>query len=67
MSPRRLSTVIKKLREAQDMTQEQLAKRAQITQGYIAQLEGGLKKNPSLPTLKKIAKALGVPVAALLE
>ena len=67
VSPRRLSTVIRRLREAQDMTQEQLAKKAGVTQGYIAQLESGLKKNPSLPTLKKLARALGVPVTELLE
>ena len=67
MSPRRLSTVIKKLREAQQLTQEELAKKAGVTQGYIGHLERGLKKNPSLPTLRKLAKALGVPVAALLE
>jgi transcriptional regulator with XRE-family HTH domain len=52
---------------APDMTQGQLAKSAGVTQGYIAQLEGGTKKNPSLPTLKKLARALGVPVGELLE
>jgi transcriptional regulator with XRE-family HTH domain len=67
VSPRRLSTVIRSLREAQRMTQEQLARRAGVTQGYIGHLERGLKKNPSLPTLKRIAKALGVPVTELLE
>ena len=49
------------------MTQERLAKKAGVTQGYIAQLEGGLRKSPSLPTLKKLARALGVPVTELLE
>jgi DNA-binding XRE family transcriptional regulator len=65
--PRRLATVIRKLREQQDMTQEQLAKKAGVTQGYIAQLERGLRKNPSLPALRKLARALGVPVTELLE
>ena len=67
VSPRRLATVIKKLREQRDMTQEQLAKKAGVTQGYIAQLESGLRKNPSLPSLRKLARALGVPVGELLE
>src|SRR6266446_3499724 len=49
VSPRRLATVIKTLREQRDMTQEELAKKAGVTQGYIAQLENGLRKNPSLP------------------
>jgi transcriptional regulator with XRE-family HTH domain len=59
--------VIWRLREREDMTQEQLAQKAGVTQGYIAQLEGGLRRNPSLPTLKKLARALGVPVTELLE
>ena len=59
--------MIRKLREAQRLTQVELARRAKVSQGYLAALEGGLRKNPSLPTLKKLAKALGVPVAALLE
>lgn len=49
------------------MTQEQLAKRAGLKQPYVSKLESGLKKNPSLPTLKKLARALGVPVTELLE
>jgi transcriptional regulator with XRE-family HTH domain len=44
-----------------------LAKAAKVTPGYIAQLEMGLKKNPSLAVLKRIAKALGVPVTDPLE
>jgi transcriptional regulator with XRE-family HTH domain len=38
-----------------------------VTQGYIAQLESGWKKNPSLEILKRLARALGVPVTELLE
>jgi transcriptional regulator with XRE-family HTH domain len=49
------------------MTQEQLAKRAGLKQPYVSQLEKGTKKSPTLPALKRIAKALGVPVTELLE
>lgn len=66
MTPRRMSTVIRELRAAKDMTQDELAKRAKVARGYLAQLEAGHKKNPSLPTLKRLAKALGVPVTELL-
>ncbi len=45
----------------------QLARKSSVTQGYIAKLELGMKKNPSLPTIKKLARALGVPVTELLE
>jgi len=38
-----------------------------VTRFYVSQLESGLRKNPSLPVLKRIAKALGVTVTELLE
>jgi transcriptional regulator with XRE-family HTH domain len=67
LSPKRLSRMIQDLRDRQGMTQRTLAKAANVTPGYIAQLELGSKKNPSLVVLKRIAKALGVPVTELLE
>jgi transcriptional regulator with XRE-family HTH domain len=62
-----LSTVVKRLREERKLTQAELAKRAGVTEAYISMLEGGQRKNPSLPTLKKLARALGVPGGELLE
>ena len=62
-----LSKVVRSLRKARDMTQERLARKAGISQAYLSQLEAGDRKNPSLPTLKKLARAFGVPVAELLE
>lgn len=59
--------MIRRLRKARKLTQAQLAKRARVTQGYIARLEGEAALNPSLPTLKRLAKALSVPVAELLK
>ncbi len=59
--------MIQKLREAKDMTQRDLAAAAKVTPGYIGQLEMGLRKNPSLDVLKRLARALGVPVTELLE
>jgi transcriptional regulator with XRE-family HTH domain len=40
--------------------------RAGLSREYVARLETG-QHNPSLATLQKLAKALGVPVTALLE
>ena len=48
------------------MTQEKLAKRAKVSRGYLAAIEAGHRKNPSLAVLKRLAKALGVPVTELL-
>jgi transcriptional regulator with XRE-family HTH domain len=68
--------VIRELRERRGLTQAELGKQAGVTQGYIAKLEPSnrpgqtktvRKANPSLPTLRKLAKALGVPVGELLE
>jgi transcriptional regulator with XRE-family HTH domain len=67
MTPRRLATVLRTLRERQDLTQEQLAKRAKVARSYVALIETGGKKNPSLDILKRLARALGVPVTELLE
>ncbi len=67
MPPGRLGRMLKTLREAKGLTQVELAKKARIGQGYLAQLEGGVKKNPSLATLKRIAKGLGVSVEELLR
>ena len=67
MSPRRLSTMVQELRTKNEMSQRELAKKAGVSDGYIAHLESGLRKNPSLAVLKRIAKALGVPVTTLLE
>ncbi len=66
MSPKRLSTVIRELREAKGWSQKALAERAHVTDAYIAMLETGKRKSPSLDVLNRIARALGVPVAKLL-
>jgi transcriptional regulator with XRE-family HTH domain len=66
MSPKRIGLVLKRLREAKGLSQLELAKRAGVAQGYVSELEAGQKKNPGIETLRKIAKALGVPVTELL-
>jgi len=65
MPPQRLRTVIRRLMG--DMTQAELAKKANVTESYISQLLQGKRQNPSLAILKRLARALGVPVGELLE
>ena len=67
MSPQRIGRVLKRLREQRGLSQAALAKRSGVAQGYISEVEAGQKKNPGVETLRKIAKALGVPVTELLE
>ncbi len=66
MSPKKLGAMLKTAREKKGLTQDELAKRAKLTKPYISQLESGARKNPSLPALQRLAKALGVPVTELL-
>ncbi len=66
MSPQRIGRMLKAKREEKGLTQVQLAKKARVSQAYVASLESGGKKNPSIATLQRLAKALGVPVTELL-
>ena len=59
--------MLRKLRNDRGLTMAELAKKADVTDAYIAQLETGKKGNPSLEVLKRLARALGVPVTELLE
>jgi transcriptional regulator with XRE-family HTH domain len=58
--------MLKVAREKKGLTQDELAKRAKLKKPYISQLENGVRKNPSLAALQRLAKAIGVPVAELL-
>jgi len=64
---KRLGDMLKKLRVERGLTQEQLGKRVGVSDAYITMLESGTRKNPSLPLLKRLAKALKVKVGRLLE
>ena len=58
--------IIKKLRRNADMTQEQLAEKADITIVYLSELERGVK-SPSLTVFVSIAEALQVSTDSLLR
>lgn len=66
MKHRKVGAVIKELRLKKGLTQVELAKKAKTVQPYIAFLESGEKRNPSLAVLQRLAKALEVSVAELL-
>jgi XRE family transcriptional regulator of biofilm formation len=67
MNPKKFAGLITARREAAKMTQEELARRAKLSRGYLAKLEAGHSKNPSLLVLGRLAKALNLPLAELLE
>jgi len=53
---------LRKLRQAQGLSQEKLARLADVALNTIVKIETGRNQNPTLDTLKKIAKALNVKV-----
>ena len=62
-----LNKILRQLREKKGLSQRALADEVDITGAYIAQLETGVRTNPSLVVLQRLAKALKVPVAELLR
>lgn len=55
---------IKKARQAQNLTQEQLGERIGVQKAQISKLEKG-KSVITLPTISRVFRALGVTTAAL--
>jgi len=62
-----MGTLIKELRDGKGWTQAKLAERAGVTQGFISQLEQGIRVKVSLESAGKLAHALGVDVGELLK
>jgi len=58
---------IKKERNKQGISQDRLSKLADVTYNTIIKIESGANTNPTINTLTKIAKALGVSVDDLLK
>jgi transcriptional regulator with XRE-family HTH domain len=67
MTQRRLGAVVRRLRRERDWTQEQLARRAAITQGHLSHIEAGSRAHPTALVVTRLARALGVSVTELLE
>ena len=57
---------LRRLRLARSMTQEQLAQGAHVLQAQISKIEAG-KINARLDSLERIATALGVNLAELMQ
>jgi len=62
-----LAKNVKRLREAKGLSQERLARLADVANNTLIKMETGENKNPTLETLKKVAKALEVSVADLIN
>lgn len=62
-----ISKNIRKFREQKGISQDRLSKLADISLNTIAKLELDDSQNPTIETLQKIAKALGVKVEDLIK
>lgn len=60
------STKIKQLREKKGLSQEKLARLADVSNNTIVNIESGKQTNPTIETVSKIAKALDVSIEELL-
>ncbi|MBD2001419.1 helix-turn-helix transcriptional regulator [Leptolyngbya sp. FACHB-541] len=61
---RRFGKAVRRRRRELDISQEELAERAELHRTYISGIERG-ERNTSLENIEKIAKALEISIAAL--
>ncbi|UJP66703.1 helix-turn-helix domain-containing protein [Mongoliitalea daihaiensis] len=57
---------VKAVRKSQNVSQEKLAELAELDRTYISDIENG-KRNVSIETVLKIAKALDKPMVSFFE
>jgi XRE family transcriptional regulator, aerobic/anaerobic benzoate catabolism transcriptional regulator len=62
----RLGTRVRTLRSQRGMTRKALSQHAKVSERYLAQLEAG-KGNGSIVLLRRVARAIGVPVTQLVQ
>lgn len=58
---------IKKLRKEKELSQDRLSRLADVSHATIIKIESGGIQSPTIDTVQKIAKALGVGVEDLLK
>lgn len=62
----KLGMNLKRIRTEKGISQGSIARMLKIDKAFISNIENG-KTNPTLATIEKIAKALGIPVNKLIE
>lgn len=58
---------VRRIRRAKDLSQEELAHRADIHRTYLSALERSGGRNPTIKVVERIAKALEVTLGELLD
>lgn len=63
----KISENLKKLRDKKGYSLEKVARLADLSLNTIVKIENGVNQNPTIETLTKIAKALGVGIDDLIK
>ncbi len=58
---------LRKIREKKGLSQERLARLADVANNTVIKIEAGKNQNPTLDTLQKLSKALEVSVDDLIK
>lgn len=62
----KLGKNLKRIRTAKGISQGDIARSLEVNRGFISNIENG-KTNPTLATITRLAKAVGVSVSELLK
>jgi len=63
---KKLGNNLKRIRTEKDLSQVDVARELDVSRGFVSNLESG-KRNPTLSTITRLAKALGVTTDELLK
>jgi len=66
-SKNNIARTVKRLREKMGLSQEKLARLSDVSNNTIINIEAGKQDNPTIETLKKIAKGLDTPIEDLIK
>jgi len=66
-SKNNIAKTVKRLREKMGLSQEKLARLSDVSNNTIINIEAGKQDNPTIETLKKIAKGLDTPIEDLIK
>ena len=66
-STSKIANNIKKIRQEKGISQDRLSKLADLSLNTVVNVESGANSNPTIETIRKIAKALNISIDALLK
>ena len=62
----KLGKNLKRIRTSKGISQGDIARSLEVSRGFVSNIENG-KTNPTLATITKLAKAVGVSVSELMK